>query len=330
MRFDVGLNKGRRLMMNDEFEDAKIFDFPDELKYKLDMKTLSEFNQLPKKQAAEELTKCCGSNTWIDLLMAHFPFPNEEILFEKSRTIWYEQCSENDFFEAFSHHPKIGDTESLRKKFASTKDWAGNEQSGVQTATEETIRELARLNEVYFQKFGYIFIVCATGKSASEMLQLLQTRVNHSKDEELKIAMGEQFKITLIRLKKLIDLKEKFWNSVSQITTHVLDTSIGIPGKGICIKLQQVIDNSQRDKQLNTISLGITNEDGRITDLLPSGRNLKPGNYIMSFDTKSYFQSHNIKGFYPKVDIHFTTFDETHYHVPLLINPFGYSTYRGS
>lgn len=289
------------------------------------MHTLNSFNQLPKSEAAKELFKCCGSQNWVDQLMTHFPFKNEEILFDLSRSIWYEKCSETDYLEAFTHHPKIGDIGSLKQKFASTQEWAGNEQAGVNTAQEHTINELARLNEVYFEKFAYIFIVCATGKSAFEMFKLLANRVGHSKDEELGIAMGEQYKITLIRLKKLIDFEGTFWNAVSQVTTHVLDTSIGSPGKGICIKLKHFKDN-----QWQTLCLGISNADGRIADLLPAGRNLAPGNYQMCFDTGDYFDQQKLTGFYPTVDINFTTFDTAHYHVPLLINPFGYSTYRGS
>ncbi len=289
------------------------------------MYSLNEFNSLSKKQVKEDLFKCCGSNAWVNKLMEYFPFKDEMLLFNQSRIIWYEECKERDFLEAFSHHPKIGDIENLKEKFASTQTWAGKEQAGVSSADENTLNELKKLNEEYFQKFGFIFIVCAAGKTAGEMLRLLETRIGHSKEEELTVAMGEQFKITLIRLKKLLRLEDSYWSAVSQITTHVLDTSIGKPGKGILIKLKQKIS-----QEWQTISLGITNEDGRIADLLPAGKNIPTGNYQMCFETLGYFKQLNIKGFYPKVEIHFTTFDETHYHVPLLINPFGYSTYRGS
>lgn len=286
---------------------------------------LSEFNQLPIEQAKEHLFNCCGSTKWVNKMAEHFPFHDERSLFDHSRIIWYEECEENDYLEAFKHHPKIGDLESLKKKFSNTSEWAGNEQAGVNEANDETIKGLAELNESYFKKNGYIFIICATGKSAGEMLRLLKERTNHTRQEELAIAMGEQFKITLIRLKKLIELNQPFWNKASQITTHVLNTSIGSPGQGICIKLR-----SQKEGKWQTVALGITDDDGRIPDLLPAGLNLKPGHYIMRFDTSKYFKAQGVTGFYPKVDIDFNTFDETHYHVPLLINPFGYSTYRGS
>ena len=289
------------------------------------MYTLNTFNKLSIEKAKEELFKCCGSTNWVKQLMNYFPFENEEIFFHQVNEIWYKQLEESDYKEAFTHHPKIGDVENLKKKFASTSDWAGNEQSGVNQATLKTIQLLAEYNEAYFQKFGYIFIICATGKPAAEMLRLLKKRVNHQPAGELVIAAGEQHKITLIRLRKLFQFEKSFWNKVSQITTHVLDTSIGSPGKGICIQLKKQINN-----QWQTISLGITNADGRIADLLPAGVVLQKDHYQMCFDTGSYFSTNNIVGFYPEVTIDFTTFDQTHYHIPLLINPYGYTTYRGS
>jgi len=195
----------------------------------------------------------------------------------------------------------------------------------VEDANEATLEQLATQNQAYFDQNGFIFLVFATGKSAAEMLHLLNTRLSHLREEELLIAKGEQFKITLLRLQKLITLTASFWNEVSHITTHVLDTSIGIPGRNITIRLKQNTTQGFR-----TMAIGATNEDGRIAQLLPPGLRLEPGHYQMCFDTGSYFQSQDKTGFYPKVDIDFTVFDHSHYHVPLLINPFGFSTYRGS
>lgn len=289
------------------------------------MYTITQFNQLPKEKAKEELFKCCGSTLWAKQLMEYFPFESEALLYHHLKDIWYSKCSEADYLEAFTHHPKIGDIESLKQKFAATKDWAGKEQAGLANANLDTLEALAKYNEDYFKKFGYIFIVCATGKSADEMLQLIQERIHHQPKEELNIAMGEQHKITLIRLKKLFQFQESCWKEPSQITTHVLDTSIGKPGSEIAIRLKKQIDN-----QWQTIALGITNQDGRIGDLLPAGVHLSPDHYQMCFDTKGYFDHQKTIGFYPQVTIDFNTFDQSHYHVPLLINPFGYTTYRGS
>ncbi len=112
---------------------------------------------------------------------------------------------------------------------------------------------------------------------------------------------------------------------MSAITTHVLDTSKGKPASGIKIVLFK-----NEDEEWKTIAGGITNDDGRISDLLE--KNVFPGAgiYKLKFDTKEYFENNSIETFYPFVEIVFEIKDKEHYHVPLLVNPFGYSTYRGS
>ncbi|MEP7164522.1 MAG: 2-oxo-4-hydroxy-4-carboxy-5-ureidoimidazoline decarboxylase [Ferruginibacter sp.] len=287
--------------------------------------TLSDFNKLSKEEAGKQLATCCGSAKWLSLLLKGLPFTNESELVSKAEKAWYDQCSEADWLEAFTHHPKIGDTKSLTEKFAATQLLAGNEQAAVNTASPRLIEELANANIEYETKFGFIFIVCATGRSAAEMLRLLLDRISNTKEEELAIAMGEQHKITILRFKKLMD--EGNWQSlkVSQLTSHVLDTSLGRPGQNISIRLKRSVNGSWL-----TMAQGVTNADGRIGDLLAPNRNLTPGNYQVVFDSGNYFAANDTKGFYPEVAITFTVFDDSHYHVPLLINPFGYSTYRGS
>jgi 5-hydroxyisourate hydrolase len=113
---------------------------------------------------------------------------------------------------------------------------------------------------------------------------------------------------------------------MSQITTHVLDTSKGLPAEGIKISLQ----SPAGEDQWEDITSGITNNDGRIEGFLPNDKVIKPGIYRMLFDTKAYFDNNKIKGFYPYVPIIFEILDTEHYHIPLLLNPYGYSTYRGS
>jgi 5-hydroxyisourate hydrolase/2-oxo-4-hydroxy-4-carboxy-5-ureidoimidazoline decarboxylase len=281
--------------------------------------TLSEFNTLDKETASQQLFACCGATNWTSKMMSHFPFESEKMLVDLSAAIWYDECSETDWRESFTHHPKIGDVKSLTEKFA------GKEQAGVAVATPETIEALAKANTDYENKFGFIFIVCATGKSATEMVQLLLDRLQNTIEEELNIAMGEQQKISIIRFRKLLTESDFGFLKVSQITTHVLDTSLGLPGVNISIRLQAKQNNTWQ-----TIAQGITNTDGRIPDLLPQNKNLKPAYYKMVFETGSYYAQQNTQTFYPEVEIIFHTFDESHYHVPLLINPFGYNTYRGS
>ncbi len=281
--------------------------------------TIKAFNKLSKADKTKQLLSCCGSSTWCDLMLKQFPFAGEKDLVDAATDIWYNQCNSLDWLESFTHHPKIGDVKSLTKKFA------GKEQASVAAATKKIIAALASANKEYEAKFGFIFIVCATGKPATEMLRLLEDRLSNTIGEELHIAMGEQMKITILRFQKLITAGDWSFIKPGQLTTHVLDTAIGKPGKNISIRLQIPVNGVWQ-----TIAQGITNTDGRVTDLLPSQKNLAHGNYKLVFDTGNYFAAQKIKGFYPEVEIQFIVFDDAHYHVPLLINPFGYSTYRGS
>ena len=173
--------------------------------------TLQEFNGLKKEAAKAELLKCCDSQKWASLMMEGFPFDSDEDLQNKAATIWYHECKEEDWVEAFRQHLKIGGLSPLLPEgdsgvgLATTKAWAAAEQSGVKQANAEMTERLARGNKEYEEKFGFIFIVCATGRSAEEMLAILESRLINDYDEEIKIAMSEQNKITQIRLKKLIN-----------------------------------------------------------------------------------------------------------------------------
>ncbi|MBC7474670.1 MAG: hydroxyisourate hydrolase [Candidatus Sericytochromatia bacterium] len=113
---------------------------------------------------------------------------------------------------------------------------------------------------------------------------------------------------------------------MSQITTHVLDTSKGKPAANIPILLEQSLGINKWQE----IALGSTNKDGRASNLLTDGKILEKGIYRISFDTDTYFKNNEIDGFYPMVSIVFKIESSDHYHVPLLLNPYGYSTYRGS
>ncbi len=165
--------------------------------------TLHELNQLPVTELKKELYSCCGSEAWVNRMVVFFPADDMVEILEDAEEQWY-QCTETDWKEAFAQHPKIGDVETLTKKFGDTAHWASNEQSGVNTASQQTMHLLAAANAKYQSKFGYIFIVCATGKNAGEMLALLEQRLVNPPQAEISIAMDEQNKITLLRIQKLL------------------------------------------------------------------------------------------------------------------------------
>ena len=161
----------------------------------------NELNKIGGNELIAAFLKCCASVNWASQLTACRPFKNNEELFLKSKNIWFQKCGQEDWLEAFKAHPKIGDIESLAKKYASTKNWSSKEQAGVETASMKILKALAAGNEKYEKRFGYIFIVCATGKSAEEMLAILNSRINNDPEEEVLNAMQEQHKITEIRLR---------------------------------------------------------------------------------------------------------------------------------
>ena len=165
--------------------------------------SLADLNSLTREEAQKELLKCCGSGVWAKRLAAHHPYANIDQVLEQSETIWWS-LAPDDWLEAFRSHPKIGEQKAEVATTKAAEKWAEQEQSGTHNAQEEVLAELAELNLRYEERFGFIFIVCATGKTASEILSLLRQRINNHPDEELRIAAAEQAKITALRILKLL------------------------------------------------------------------------------------------------------------------------------
>jgi OHCU decarboxylase len=159
-------------------------------------------NSLPDDQALNELKSCCGSNRWAAGVASSRPFATFAQLIDTAQQVWW-QLEPADWLEAFRSHPKIGQKKAETSPSAQSQQWSRTEQSGMQQAPAETAAALALLNDAYQTRFGYIFIVCATGKSSEEMLAILRERIENEPDDELKIAAAEQAKITELRLNKL-------------------------------------------------------------------------------------------------------------------------------
>src|ERR1700688_880013 len=163
--------------------------------------TLVEFNVLPSAQAETVLMDCCCSARWGASVASRRPYENVEAFHKAADAIWWN-LERADWLEAFSHHPQIGDKPASGSQ--SARQWAEAEQTGARAATEEVKTRLARGNRAYFDKFGYIYIVCASGKSAAGMLAILEQRLQNDMASELSIAAEQQRLITRIRLEKLL------------------------------------------------------------------------------------------------------------------------------
>jgi len=168
--------------------------------------TLAEFNALPSAQAESVLMDCCGSACWAATVAARRPYENAEGLHKAADSIWWK-LGRGDWLEAFSHHPQIGDQPASGS--TSARQWAAGEQAGARAATDDVKARLARANRAYFEKFGYIYIVCATGKTAEAMLAILNQRLQNDIPSELSIAAEQQRLIMRIRLEKLLANEER-------------------------------------------------------------------------------------------------------------------------
>ena len=167
---------------------------------------IGKLNRLSADEARAELLSCCGSTRWASEVAALRPFWDVGQLLNIGGRVWRE-LPEEDWLEAFRAHPKIGEKRAEKETGEEARAWSEGEQSGARDAPNETLDELAEANREYEGRFGFIFIVCATGKSAEEMLALLRGRLHNDPGAELRVAAGEQWRITELRLRKFLNVK---------------------------------------------------------------------------------------------------------------------------
>ena len=167
--------------------------------------SLNRFNQINPAERTELLSTCCGATRWIEQMLQCESVTTRAHLRGLCESMWWS-LDEADWLEAFTHHPKIGeDKAALQAKFAGTATLCASEQQGIESASEAILERLIKGNQTYLEKFGFIFIVCAQGKSAQEMCTLLEERLVNSRENELRIAAGEQAKITWLRIEKCLN-----------------------------------------------------------------------------------------------------------------------------
>jgi OHCU decarboxylase len=165
---------------------------------------VERLNSLTHDEAEAELLKCCGSTAWACGMAARRPFRDAGELLRAADEVW-TNLEGDDRLEAFSRHPQIGEGKSATEQTRKEQSWSEQEQSGVGAADASARAELAELNRVYAEKFGYIFIVCATGKSPEQILASLKSRLANDAATEIKNAAEEQRQITNLRLRKLLE-----------------------------------------------------------------------------------------------------------------------------
>ncbi len=164
---------------------------------------LARWNGLPPEEAAREILPCCGSRTWAASMSSKRPIQDEASLVATSDVIW-RSLGEPDWLEAFRSHPRIGESHAEKDAPALSSAWSAQEQQKAAAADEALKMALKWGNREYEQKFGRIFIVCATGKSADEILEILRRRLHNDEATELQEVVEEQRQIMRIRLRRWI------------------------------------------------------------------------------------------------------------------------------
>jgi 2-oxo-4-hydroxy-4-carboxy-5-ureidoimidazoline decarboxylase len=166
------------------------------------MEPLRRLDLASADEARALLSTCCGSTRWVEHMLTRRPFRDIDHLLAAARDTWYA-LSADDWKDAFNRHPAIGERHMSQARFAATRDLSESEQAGVSDATPAVLDALAEGNRRYEAKFGYVFVVCAAGRTAADMLARLDERLAHDPATEIQIAADEHAQITVRRLKAL-------------------------------------------------------------------------------------------------------------------------------
>jgi OHCU decarboxylase len=162
------------------------------------------FDALPEHEAASLLESCCGSHAWVHGMLARRPFGTLSRVLDAADDVWWS-LDGDAWREAFDHHPRIGERFAAATQSGAARAWSADEQRGASGAAADTREALAQGNREYERRFGHIYLVCATGKSAEQMLAILESRLSNDPATELRVAAGEQAKITRLRLEKVFN-----------------------------------------------------------------------------------------------------------------------------
>lgn len=263
---------------------------------------LGELNDATDTDAAATARGWADVDAWVDDLVAARPYASVAALLDRARSLaaaW--GAAELD--AALAHHPRIGER--------ATDESSAREQSSMRTAADDVAAAIADGNAEYERRFGRVFLVRAAGRTPEELRAELERRLGNDPAAEVAEAAAALAEIALHRIRATF--------GVAQLTTHVLDATTGRPAAGVGLVLSTVDGD--------VIASGSTDTDGRAalgSDVL--GR----GDHVLRFATGQYFAAAGVPAFHPFVTVAFSVAGTDHLHVPLLLSPFAYSTYRGS
>jgi hydroxyisourate hydrolase len=275
------------------------------------MHGLERWNALPPAEAERDLRACNASPVWAREVAAARPLRDvAAVIAASDRALAGLDWSQ--IRVAIDAHPRIGDR--IGGNGGREAAWSRREQAGAQDLAPATAAALVEANQQYEERFGHVFLIFATGLTADEMVAAARARLRNEESTERSVVRAELTKITGLRL-------ERMFKAVP-LSTHVLDTSRGEPASGVPVALYR----GEGEVWVH-VADGRTDGDGRLRDWVPSGA-WAAGRYRLVFDTEEYLGE---GAFFPEAAVTFhVTAPDRHHHVPLLLSPFGFTTYRGS
>lgn len=248
---------------------------------------------------------------WVDDVVARAPYDTLDALVGAAIAA-ATPLSEVEIDQALSHHPRIGERPIGE---GASQQLSRREQQAADADDAELAAAIVAGNRAYEERFGRVFLIRAAGRSRREVLAELERRLGNPDEAELAEVAEQLRQIAALRLRTLLATPR------SRVTTHVLDTAAGRPAAGVPVHL-----DSWTGAGWQRLASGVTDTDGRIAELGPV--DLEAGRYRLTFATAAYLGP---EAFFPEILVVFAIADpDAHYHVPLLLSPFGYSTYRGS
>lgn len=270
---------------------------------------------------------------WADDLLAGAPYPSLDALVEAATTA-ATPLTEAEVDEALAAHPRIGERPTAAHGEAEAR-FSRAEQASSDADDAELAARLAAGNRAYEERFGRVLLIRAAGRTRAEILAELERRLRLDDDAELATVAAQLREIMALRLRATFADDDASAAPADEppapslVTTHVLDTASGRPAPGVPVRLEVLSGDGPSE-----VGSGVTDDDGRVRTLGPA--TLAPGPYRLTFDTAEYLaesadESTGTGAFFPEVAVTFVVgLDDAHLHVPLLLSPFGYSTYRGS
>jgi 2-oxo-4-hydroxy-4-carboxy-5-ureidoimidazoline decarboxylase len=290
--------------------------------------SFEQLNQAEKPEFVRALGEVYENSPWVaERAFSRRPFASVSALFDAMAAA-VAAASEEEKLELVKSHPDLAGRAALADELTPSSR-AEQGALGLNSLSKDELARFEKLNEAYYEKFGFPFVICVRRQTRDALLDEFERRLQNTLEQELEAALREIDLIARLRLVQFIEGAE-IAGIDGRLSTHVLDNHAGRPAEGVRVELYEIGASAR-----SLLVKAVTNADGRTDQPLISGTPLRAGQYEIEFHVGEYFARHHVSlprpPFLNVVPVRFAIAEpEGHYHVPLLVTPWSYSTYRGS